>query len=87
MCDAVTNDHPYVTSAVILVGLTLVLSPYLLTALLILFLVTGIPRLPGPIKRFLPGPVVEVRCRICFPWLGTFPFVGSAANKHLSPAD
>ena len=74
MCDAVTHDHPYVTSAVILVGLTLVLSPYLLTALLVLFLVTGIPRLPGPIKQFLPGPAVEVRCCICFPWLVTSTF-------------
>lgn len=39
----------------------LILSPYLLTALLILFLATGIPRLPAPLERFLPAPVVEVQ--------------------------
>ena len=57
---AVIGDHPYAASAVILIGITLVLSPYLLTILLVLFMVTGIPRLPGPIRSILPGPVREV---------------------------
>lgn len=55
-----TSDHPYATSAVILIGLTLVLSPYLLTGLLVLFVATGLPRLPAPIRNFLPPPMREI---------------------------
>jgi len=61
---AVVSDHPYATSSVILIGITLVLSPYLLTALLVLFVATGIPRLPAPVRNFLPGPMREVRAQI-----------------------
>ena len=68
LCAAVTSDHPYVTSAAILIVLTLVLSPYLLTALLALFVATGVPRLPAPIRNFLPAPVLEVSECSHHPW-------------------
>ena len=59
-CCAVITDHPYVTSGAILVGLGLLLSPYVLTALLALFVATGVPRLPAPVRNFLPAPFLEV---------------------------
>ena len=43
-----------------MIGLTLILSPYLLTVLLALVLAVGIPRLPAPLRRMLPAPIVEV---------------------------
>ena len=58
---AVTSDHPYVTSAGILIALALLLSPYVLTALLALFVATGVPRLPAPVRNFLPAPFLEVQ--------------------------
>ena len=58
---AVTGDHPYVTSGAILIGLGLLLSPYVLTALLALFLATGVPKLPAPVRNFLPAPVLQVK--------------------------
>jgi hypothetical protein len=51
--------HPVATSAVILVGSSLLLSPYILVAGIALVLVTGTKILPGFMRPALPGPVSE----------------------------
>lgn len=58
LADVIAN--PAITSAAILVALALVLSPYVLVIGGI-FLVFSAVSLPGPLKRILPAPVVEVR--------------------------
>ena len=74
-CCAVTSDHPYVTSGGILIALGLLLSPYVLTALLALFIATGVPRLPAPVRNFLPAPFLEVRSKqVLLQSLGRVPF-------------
>ena len=55
--DVVAN--PAITSIAILIALALVLSPYVLV-LGGIFLVFSAVSLPGPLKRILPAPVVEV---------------------------
>lgn len=51
--------NPAITSIAILTALALVLSPYVLVIGGV-FLVFSAASLPGPLKRILPGPVVEV---------------------------
>eukprot|EP00208_Stichococcus_sp_RCC1054_P007698 CAMPEP_0206140836 /NCGR_PEP_ID=MMETSP1473-20131121/10794_1 /ASSEMBLY_ACC=CAM_ASM_001109 /TAXON_ID=1461547 /ORGANISM="Stichococcus sp, Strain RCC1054" /LENGTH=311 /DNA_ID=CAMNT_0053535151 /DNA_START=248 /DNA_END=1184 /DNA_ORIENTATION=+ len=52
--------HPVATSAVILIGSSLMLSPYILLAVLALVLTTGTKILPPFLRPALPGPVSEV---------------------------
>lgn len=51
--------NPAITSIAILTALALVLSPYVLVIGGV-FLLFSAASLPGPLKRILPGPVVEV---------------------------
>lgn len=53
--------HPVATSVVILVGSSLLLSPYILLAGIAVVAVTGTKILPGFMRPALPGPVKEVR--------------------------
>ena len=55
-------SHPVATSAVILLGSSLLLSPYILLAVTALILTTGTKVLPPFLRPALPGPVNEV-CR------------------------
>ena len=75
-CDTsvVSSDHPYVTSAAILGTLGIVLSPYVLTAVVLLLVFTGVPNLPAPLRGFLPAPFLEARFKhplinVCRPQL------------------
>ncbi|KAK9825143.1 hypothetical protein WJX81_003939 [Elliptochloris bilobata] len=61
--DVVTH-HPAEVSSVILLGVALLLSPYLLAGLVILLLVTGVPRLPAMLRPALPSPIVEAQSRL-----------------------
>ena len=46
-------------SVAIIIALAFALSPYLLIALLVLFLVVGVPNLPPFLRPLLPGPVIQ----------------------------
>ncbi len=60
-CCAAVVAHPVATSVVILVGSSLLLSPYILLAGIAVVAVTGTKILPGFMRPALPGPVKEVR--------------------------
>lgn len=60
-CCAAVVVHPVATSVVILVGSSLLLSPYILLAGIAVVAVTGTKILPGFMRPALPGPVKEVR--------------------------
>lgn len=60
---AAVVQHPVATSAVILAGSSLLLSPYILLAGTAVVLLTGTKLLPGFLRPALPGPVSEV-CRL-----------------------
>ena len=51
-----------ITSAVILVGLSFVLSPYILVAGASVLLIGGYKILPSQFRFLIPGPVIEASC-------------------------
>ncbi len=57
---AVLDGHRVEASAAIIIGLAIILSPYLLIALVVLFLVVGVPNLPSFLRPLLPAPIVQV---------------------------
>lgn len=56
---AVVTHHPAETSAVILIGLGLSLSPYLLLGGAVFLLLFGVPNIPASMKPLVPAPVLE----------------------------
>lgn len=65
VCPAVVTGHPIVVSIAVLAFLAVTLSPYLLIAGFVVALFAGIPSLPGPIRPFVPQPILQVHsiCR------------------------
>ncbi|KAK9844750.1 hypothetical protein WJX74_006341 [Apatococcus lobatus] len=53
------SSHPVITSAVILVGLSFVLSPYILVAGASVLLIGGYNFLPSQFRYLIPAPIVE----------------------------
>ncbi len=56
------NEHPVGVSITILLGLGLLLSPYLLAGALGLLLITGLPNVPWPFRPAVPEPLLQVPC-------------------------
>ncbi|KAK9907977.1 hypothetical protein WJX75_000941 [Coccomyxa subellipsoidea] len=55
------DAHRVESSAAIIIALAIILSPYLLIALVVLFLIVGVPNLPSFLRPLLPAPVVQVQ--------------------------
>ncbi|EIE21095.1 hypothetical protein COCSUDRAFT_57016 [Coccomyxa subellipsoidea C-169] len=55
------DGHRVEASAAIIIGLAIILSPYLLIALVVLFLLVGVPNLPSFLRPLLPAPIVQVQ--------------------------
>lgn len=61
---AVLDAHRVESSAAIIIALAIILSPYLLIALVVLILIVGVPNLPSFLRPLLPAPVVQVTFRV-----------------------
>ena len=57
---AVVTHHTIETSAVILIGLSFLLSPYLLVGGAVFLLLFGVPNVPAFMRPLVPAPLLEV---------------------------
>ena len=57
---AVVTHHTIETSAVILIGLSFLLSPYLLVGGAVFLLLFGVPNIPAFMRPLVPAPLLEV---------------------------
>ena len=60
VCLAVVAAHPVIVSVGVLGVLAITLSPYLLVLGFAVALFAGIPYVPGPIRPFVPKPILQV---------------------------
>ena len=74
-CHAVVTHHTIETSAVILIGLSFLLSPYLLVGGAVFLLLFGVPNVPAFMRPLVPAPLLEV----CAPNLGAIHVAGGSS--------
>ena len=74
------THHTIETSAVILIGLGFVLSPYLLLGAAVFLLLFGVPNIPVFMRPLVPAPLLEARpLSVTIPLLSEFCSISSRA--------